>query len=594
MSGLIRHLNAELDDSVAAQVSRLEQERDTLAAQLQSGDFGLKSLFSREFWSNSTDVEGARRRLEEVNAALAVLQDRQRRDEVAADVAAEDASARAVAQQRQVLLDRLAAMHAETERKLADLSTDRITKISAAEEAEVRRLEGMRAEAAARGANPEELQRFDQQILAVRSLSLAERAAAEPKAELKQATDQEVDANQRLIDSLQGEIELLHLSERDRAIEQAARRLSADATDEQRAKVRELEAALYDEKEAMAQQRREGDLLNRLRQQLAETSGTQSEADRAAAQAVAQLGAKASDSAKAEAEALARKLSLQRDGLRLTEQMQDGEEAYARQIAHLDELLKAGAITADTYANAHEQAWRRMLAASTEWQDGVTRGWQNYRDAAYDGAAQAERVFTDATRGMEDVFVGFISRGELNFDNLTQRIIEDLSRIFWEREVIGPIGDALFGGDEGSGGVFTSLFGGLFHEGGVAGEATSFKEVPSWLIAGAPRYHSGGIAGLEPGEVPAVLKVGEVVGWPEQLRQAFGGATDIQATDARATYVVNVDARGASDPEATAALVQRAVAETLGRLVPGIVQQAATSAYGSVIDQVHRRGGRLS
>ena len=31
------------------------------------------------------------------------------------------------------------------------------------------------------------------------------------------------------------------------------------------------------------------------------------------------------------------------------------------------------------------------------------------------------------------------------------------------------------------------------------------------MFAGAPRYHEGGIAGLKPGEVPAILQKGEVV-----------------------------------------------------------------------------------
>ena len=79
----------------------------------------------------------------------------------------------------------------------------------------------------------------------------------------------------------------------------------------------------------------------------------------------------------------------------------------------------------------------------------------------------------------------------------------------------------------------------------------------------------------------------------DQAAEGVGGLGLLQATDARATYVVNVDARGASDPDATAALVQRAVAETLGRLVPGIVSQAASTAYGSVVDQLHRRGGKF-
>lgn len=47
------------------------------------------------------------------------------------------------------------------------------------------------------------------------------------------------------------------------------------------------------------------------------------------------------------------------------------------------------------------------------------------------------------------------------------------------------------------------------HIGGIAGSATARRQVHPGLFAGAPRYHGGGIAGLRPGEVPAVLERGE-------------------------------------------------------------------------------------
>lgn len=59
------------------------------------------------------------------------------------------------------------------------------------------------------------------------------------------------------------------------------------------------------------------------------------------------------------------------------------------------------------------------------------------------------------------------------------------------------------------------LFGiGLMHTGGVVGASGvgvgSRNVSPAWF-SGAMRYHSGGIAGLKPNEVPAILKAGEEV-----------------------------------------------------------------------------------
>nr|DAX24920.1 MAG TPA: Tail tape measure [Caudoviricetes sp.] len=55
-------------------------------------------------------------------------------------------------------------------------------------------------------------------------------------------------------------------------------------------------------------------------------------------------------------------------------------------------------------------------------------------------------------------------------------------------------------------------FGALFHTGGIVGGGkTAGKKVNPLVFAGAVRYHSGGIAGLAPNEVPAVLQKGEEV-----------------------------------------------------------------------------------
>lgn len=56
------------------------------------------------------------------------------------------------------------------------------------------------------------------------------------------------------------------------------------------------------------------------------------------------------------------------------------------------------------------------------------------------------------------------------------------------------------------------IIGSFFHTGGVVGAAGGTRRaVPAGAFMGAPRYHGGGLAGLMPGEVPAVLQVGEEV-----------------------------------------------------------------------------------
>lgn len=52
---------------------------------------------------------------------------------------------------------------------------------------------------------------------------------------------------------------------------------------------------------------------------------------------------------------------------------------------------------------------------------------------------------------------------------------------------------------------------GVLHAGGIAGAAGRSRQVSPLLFGAAPRYHSGGIAGLAPNEVPAILERGEEV-----------------------------------------------------------------------------------
>tara|TARA_R110000796_G_scaffold41118_6_gene101510 strand:- start:84 stop:5075 length:4992 start_codon:yes stop_codon:yes gene_type:complete len=75
---------------------------------------------------------------------------------------------------------------------------------------------------------------------------------------------------------------------------------------------------------------------------------------------------------------------------------------------------------------------------------------------------------------------------------------------------------------------------GIAHQGGVIGQGTIGRKVSGAAFAGATRYHSGGIAGLAPGEVPTILQRGEEVltrGDPRHIfnggGQTAGGTTEV-------------------------------------------------------------------
>lgn len=81
----------------------------------------------------------------------------------------------------------------------------------------------------------------------------------------------------------------------------------------------------------------------------------------------------------------------------------------------------------------------------------------------------------------------------------------------------------------GSGAAYGNADLGLFlHSGGIAGQEHTFtRPVDPTVFRHAPRFHTGGVAG---DEVPAVLKRGEGVFTPGQMKALGGGSGDMKLT----------------------------------------------------------------
>jgi lambda family phage tail tape measure protein len=189
--------------------------------------------------------------------------------------------------------------------------------------------------------------------------------------------------------------------------------------------------------------------------------------------------------------------------------------------------MRAGAIDAETHGRAladayaeAEDAADRSLRASRDWQDGVTRGLRDYATEATNAASHAEQVMNNAFQGMEDALVQFVQTGKLDFRSLVDSIMADLTRMAIREGITGPLAGLLSGGggaatEAAGGGPFAGLgtfLAGLFHEGGIVGDsAVRSRMVDPAIFLAAPRYHTGGIAGLQPDEIPAILKRGEAV-----------------------------------------------------------------------------------
>jgi len=140
------------------------------------------------------------------------------------------------------------------------------------------------------------------------------------------------------------------------------------------------------------------------------------------------------------------------------------------------------------------------------------------------------------------LFVGVL-RGTKSVQEGISDLIGSLGQLFLNRAfqmMFSPASSGGLGWGFGGGGLFGgSIIPGILHSGGTAG-ADGYGHNRAFspsIWANAPRYHTGGIAGLQPNEVPAILQRGERVtpanqdqgndNWPlvQVIDQRTGGQT---------------------------------------------------------------------
>ena len=399
------------------------------------------------------------------------------------------------------------------------------------------------------GSNFDEVERLLFGAMAVRNDKLAALARRE-----QETADRRDQANRRILEGLRAEQDALAMTDRQRFVSQALRRLSAEATEEQRRQVEALAGALFEERQAEEARDRASATVAELDAERAALG--QTDRQRFISQALRRLSAEATEAQRGEVRALAGALHdeqqaiearneaereanrLRAEGEALTERLRTAEEVYADEIERLRELLEAGAIDQETFGQASEEAYDRMLRSSREWSDGVRRAIRDYLDDATDGAKTFEQATTRALKASEDAFVEWAMTGKFSAKDLFNTIAEEAIRAAYRMAVVAPINNLLgsiFGGI--GGGAATTSAGtpmigdfpmssgptAFAHGGGVIGrDVLPTRMVDPRVFDGASRYHRGGIVG---GEMPIVAHSGEGVFTPGQM-QALAPVSD--------------------------------------------------------------------
>lgn len=244
------------------------------------------------------------------------------------------------------------------------------------------------------------------------------------------------------------------------------------------------------------------------------------------------------------------------------EKIKREKEAVVELIAQLQ--FEQDMIGATDVERAKANALRQAGAVATEEQRAKIAELVEQTYAEREAILASKDAMLELQDASRDVLQGIVSDlrdGKNGADILANALDRVASRL------LDSAFDGLFSGGLGKGGLFGGkLIPGILHSGGVAGRDGygHGRSVSPSVFAGAPRYHNGGIAGLKPDEVPAILQKGE--------RIIPRSGTTSQSSPVAVTYAPVIDARGA-DAAAVARLekvVAKQSAEMQSRIEAGI------------------------
>lgn len=139
----------------------------------------------------------------------------------------------------------------------------------------------------------------------------------------------------------------------------------------------------------------------------------------------------------------------------------------------------------------------------------------------------AETLSADFASGFTGAFDAFIqgtkTAGEA-FRSFIADFLRQIANAIIQALILKAITGSFSGGAGGAGGAVAGGLNSMFnHTGGVVGTHGTRRTVDASAFLGAVRYHSGGIAGLKPDEVPTVLQKGEEVLTRDDPRHRMNG-----------------------------------------------------------------------
>ena len=252
---------------------------------------------------------------------------------------------------------------------------------------------------------------------------------------------------------------------------------------------------------------------------------------------------------------------------KLNEQMSESDVRLQSLVASAQQLQAAfGGVASASATLALENATNSAtvsigkLNQEQENAKAINEELKNGFVSTFKAGAQAIAGMVTGQKTLADGFMDVMAAfGQWAADFL-MKIAEMILQQLLFNALQGAFGGASMTG--GLGGVTSSVLTGITaakrHNGGLAGQGVGRSYSPL-VFANAPRYHTGGIVGLQPNEVPAILQRGEEVLTKQDPRHRNNGGASGSSGSEQPITVVNsfdpIDALG------------KALASTKGRKV---------------------------
>ena len=204
--------------------------------------------------------------------------------------------------------------------------------------------------------------------------------------------------------------------------------------------------------------------------------------------------------------------------------------AATSELADLDGALTSAIDKAIAFWEAIGGEGAKVAIANLELhKQKVEQTAEAYRTQYIPSAEQLNQQIAETGSNALSTFAQQVAAGEASFKSFFAAVSAGIGQMLVE------IGQAIMkqtllnaisgmGGGGGAGGwINNMMMAAVRHEGGMAGGAGATRMVDPAIFAGATRYHTGGIPGLKPNEVPAILENDEEVITAEDSRHRNNG-----------------------------------------------------------------------